>query len=756
MLELKNKPKRNRSDILIFLLFTFAFGLSLYCIYFDESVFGLIQETKIKNVQPIVGAMDILVRDIRKKEATSVLWEKARHGDQIRIGDRVFTGKGSSLRVILEQGGNLDLGENTMITFSSLKGKSVANLSFGKMKVNVDGSAKIAINGKIQTIKGKQSQIEISVDAKQKPKFRIIHGDVQVTAEPIEIAKTQLVDEKSIILPPKAEEIVVKPKLIPISSQQEYFYTEQLEYIYESRDQKLFLREEKPNQVAVSIPLHWGIKGIVHQMSGQLSNNQNFEAPMQSFEAEADSYELKRAYLGENYWRLMGAGLEWTLPLEFKVTSRPLSVSPPKLKLTSSKVYLLSNSVPIRAQIETNEELKSFIVEISSSAAFNNFETQVRLKQEPSFNFNASKAQDFFIRLRGVNAKNEVTAYSPIQKLEILEAPMPTPPKLASKSYKLYVDQVLDIEWDSSKNAKEYEISVVNKTGQIVESRSTSGNKNQFNIATPGEYQIAINAIDRFGRKSASSFAKLILEERKLVVQAPRPQLVERQISSTSSLSTVQKIAEPTNLNQNYSKSTLELDGGGQAAMSSQEFSNTGASELPQGASMSLKLVHWIKESGIAVIFGTKLASLNAASAKISPMQIETRYNHRWNIPWNILSNIKATQFSLIGGYEYYRNGTSGPYSPGYDTVKAGFGLLFPISKNWDSGGEALYGRGLDASNQFEISGNTTYYLRSDWSIGIGYRIRLFEAGSSATAPSGGVPYREGFGEAYSILKLHY
>jgi hypothetical protein len=46
--------------------------------------------------------------------------------------------------------------------------------------------------------------------------------------------------------------------------------------------------------------------------------------------------------------------------------------------------------------------------------------------------------------------------------------------------------------------------------------------------------------------------------------------------------------------------------------------------------------------------------------------------------------------------------------------------------------------------------------LRSDWSVGVGYRVHLFEAGSASSAPSGGIPYREGFGEAFTVLRKHY
>ncbi len=83
-------------------------------------------------------------------------------------------------------------------------------------------------------------------------------------------------------------------------------------------------------------------------------------------------------------------------------------------------------------------------------------------------------------------------------------------------------------------------------------------------------------------------------------------------------------------------------------------------------------------------------------------------------------------------------------------------GVHFPVFRRWDTGGEILYGIGTDRSKKYEISGFLGYYLSMNATIGLGYRLYLFDAGSLLTSSSFGVPYREGGLEGSSYFRWSY
>lgn len=735
----------------------FTFFISIYCIFFDNSIFGLVATSNLKSHQPVVGQIDEFKRDIRRKDSNSILWQEAKRGDKIRVGDRIFSGKQSSLHIDLEGGVSFDLGENSMVIFSTAEGKSIANLNFGKMKVEVDGSVKIAVNGKVQTIKGKKSQVEVSVDSKQKTKFRVLRGAAEVVSESPQKANVKLVKNKVPVIQIKPDAIVVTPQLVPRSAQTSFNYTDRLYDFYEASSQKLSLRDQRRSQIQRAVKLEWDTKGIVRQIEGQLSANASFEAPMQSFESEADSYQLKTVCLGKNFWRVKASNTDWSQPVQFWVTPQPLGVLPPRLHLAASTYYLVSDRVQVKIAIEASAQLSNFVVEYSNSPNFSSAETQVRFRKTKNIEFGVTGPQDVYVRAKGVNTSTELTSYSQAVKIRVREAPMPIVPSLAEKVYRIFPDQNLDVEWAPVEHAQGYEIQLRDHTHQIIENQKLRQNLRQFKISKVGKYEIQLSSIDRFGRKSTGAFAKVIVEPRLinpiLSRRIAQPQV--RKVSSVSEMSTTQKMDSLLNINQKYSSSTIEINGGGETAISSQDLS-TGVTAYHESSSIGLKVTHWLVHSGFEGFFGTKIADLNSASSEVSSVQVEARYHYRWSIPWNLFSNINATQFSLVGGYEYYRNGKTDTFSPGYDILKAGFALTFPVLKRWDAGGEVLYGKAFDSSTQYEISGKANYYIRSDWTIGVGYRIHLFDAGSAASAPSSGIPYREGSGEAFSAISKHF
>jgi len=764
--------KKSKKEVLVLVAMFLIFSVSTYCVLFDATVFGLISSDNVKNNQAVIGQIQSLSNDTRHKDSKSFSWGEAESGTKIRNGDRLFTGKQSTAHVKLNKGGELEIGENSMVNFTDVGGQPVADLSFGKVQLAVDGNIKIAINGKVQNIEGKKAKLDIFVDSKRKTHMRIVKGQAEVNSRSVEPRKVAAQDtgispsSELEFLAPKTETIKIEPKINLTQSPPLLSYTDHLEDFYILEDQGLLLRNERRAEVPYKFKFKWATQGLVKNVEGETSNNANFVSPVEHFVSEAGVFETQKLFIGDNFWRLRASNIDWSSPQKLTLVSAALKVDPPRLVASQSEYYLLTPKMNINIGIQTKnpesqKELTDFVVELSNTPSFPLPQTQARLITKRQFPIFLTQEQDVYLRVRGLNHAKEITGYSEVLRLQIREAKMPLPPVLAENGYKLYPEQSLDVEWSKAENAQSYEVELRDANQNLIETQRLDKTTHEFKISKIGKYNVQVRSIDRFGRKSPSSQALVSIEPhltappliaRKEAAPVASP---VRKTSSVSSLSTTEKIENPNNLNQNFASSSVELQGGGSTTTSSQSIASSAGSP-PENATIGLQVMHWLHHSGFEGLLETKVAGMTPASSEVSPVQAEARYRYRWTIPWNLFSNIQSTQISLIGGYEYYRNGTTGPFSPGYDMLKTGVGLNFPVAKRWDSGGEILVGRGFDSSSEYQLSGNLNYFMRSDWSIGVGYRVHLFEAGSNSSAPSGGIPYREGYGEAFSVLRKTY
>jgi hypothetical protein len=207
--------------------------------------------------------------------------------------------------------------------------------------------------------------------------------------------------------------------------------------------------------------------------------------------------------------------------------------------------------------------------------------------------------------------------------------------------------------------------------------------------------------------------------------------------------------------NLGFVSSKINLEGA-VSTMISKEQLNLGKGN-PIGLLAGIHWMRWQDDVGLEAHFKTKALDVATDSGVTSsPFQLEVRLHKRRSLAWSPFSDLGYSQVSIFGGYEYYRNSKSGsPFSGKYELFKLGLSLEFPFSRNWDTGGEFGFGLGLDKSTKYEIGGHLNYYLQKDNSVGVGYRVHLFVAGSAEVSPFG-LPYREAFGEGYSVIRWHY
>ncbi len=546
----------------------------------------------------------------------------------------------------------------------------------------VNGTIKIAIAGKITEIRGNNSEVQVIIKSRKKPQIRLIQGSALLKNESgaTQILSQNLVTPLTTVAEraPAEAEPATPPSIIE-SSLETVVHTDVLYDFYVNRNGQLKLRSQRRSFVPHVVRLNWKTQGPVEHVYGQLADNADFSTSGAFFTASSanSSAEFKHAYLGLNFYSLSADGKIWSEARPFSVVAESLNVAPPKIHLSTKKLYLDTGPGKISVKPEgESDELSYYIVDIAPDEKFRPEETRSFLTGHHGLILPFKAAQTLYMRARGVNADLQITSFSLVSKVEILEK-SPPPPALPLKLVK------------------------------------------------------AVPSIPK-------------------ILSLRKPTATE---TATSSLKLEPDITGF--LNPNYLSSKLSFEGAA-FTMYSQDQVEQGKAN-PTALMLGIRTMNWFDNQGVEASFKTKVSTISSSQASdVAPMQLEARYHHRWSLPFSPFSRLGSSQMSLFAGYEYYRNPQGGSlFSPRYDLLKAGLALSFPVDRRWDTGGELAYGYGLDQSQKYEISGYLSYYLQKNWSIGAGYRMHLFIAGSDESSPLG-LPYREGFGEGYTVLRWHY
>lgn len=750
------KSKMDRLIMLLALFGVFLFGILLTNDRYFDMLFGL---GAAQDNRPQVGEITYSRNDTRHKRLTSFAWNKADEQQRVLVGDGVFTGADSYSKVRLKVGGEVDLGPNTLVYFREIDGIELPDLSSGSFKLNVDGKMKVALNGEIVELEGSKSEVEILLGEDQKPQFRLLKGDAKAKigfgpADPItarglasEVNKPAPV---TVSLPPPLETRIGK-----LAAPKSFHYPYQLYDVYEIvRGLEMRYKPELPSEVPLPVRLNWTLEGPGKDVYFQHAKAGFEKAPVTGPIAES-YHDVKKVHVGPNQWRLSLDGQNWVEPSTFEVTMGPYTAIAPEL-IFSESIYVIEDegeAAQIQAKVVTTEPFKYYIVERSENPNFPKADTRAWWLRGTKFRVSTRSVGSYYFRVRGVNERAELGAFSKNYQIGVRKQDLLVAPILARTKIDQFFDQPADLAWSKPMRAKKFEVQFFDKNGKLLRKKDMSAKEFALRVKKPGLYQYRVTAIDAKGRRSPpSAVGKLVLRPRPEIAKAPKEE--ERKPAAVNRQATKPPPRYPHHQrNVTYPNSKVYLEGSTFTMFSGEQEGVIGA---PFAMTAGLRVRHWFDDHGVDGFLKSKVLAANEEGNLTSPTQVEVRYLHRWFIPFNFLSNIRETQFSLLMGYEMYRNPSGGDYfSPKYDLIKSGFSLEFPLAYNWDTGGEVLYGFGLDNSKKTEISGHINYYLKRQFSFGVGYRVHLFEAGSAAASPLG-LPFREGYGEGYSVLRWHY
>lgn len=720
-----------------------------------EKLFGA-KQMQTQTVR--LGKITSLKNDIRQKNQNGLTWKELQKESDLYLGDSIFNGENSRSRAELADGSKIDLEQNSLITFSKINEIEIPNLAFGNFKLAVNGKMKIAINGEVTEIDGHGAEIEIVLNDKHAPQIKLKKGTAKVSLRGkhhnLEKEKLVSIDEKR-SRKKIAESLHVAPPEFSLGT--EFFRKDELYDFYDLVNLELRLRKERRQLVSFTTSLDLEKVGLEmeHQvLHAEIAPEPNFIHVGWLGELKKPLLQIQKSYIGENYVRLSRDGQIWGSARKYQLTSLPLEQKPPELMLLpSTTIRILQDSGQILLRPVYNQNfLSSAIIEVSESENFAPSKTQVFISKNEGTELAITEAKMLFVRLRGMNQQGEVTGYGPVTQLRIEKPEWPLAPHLAEKEIQIYEGEERILKWQG--NSAKTSLEFLDVNGKKISSQTIKAQEYKISGLSEGQYRLQLFGADRFGRKSKKISSVKIKVRKREPLLAKKEEVVRKPASNKGESSYVLSKIKPVYLNEHYGDSKISIEGSAFTVYSQQQVNKN--QENPTALTVGIHGIHWWSSLGFEGIFKTKLTTISSSpDGDVAPTQIEGRLHKRWTLGFSPFSRLGSSQVSIFSGLEFYRNPASGPFAPKYDLMKFGTAMSFPMSQRFDTGGEFVYGLGFDQSQKYEVSGYLGYYLAPQLSFGAGYRVHLFNAGSTASSPRA-LPYREGFGEGYSVMRWIY
>lgn len=715
--------------------------------FFSQTIYDYVFNDSGQNSdEPVVAEVVNIKNDARFKNSVSYVWQNAKTSQQIRLGDTMYTGDDSESDIAFLDGGKLKMLPNSLIKFTQINEIQIPNLAEGNFKIAVDGEMKISLGGKIIELSGKNSEVTIAVAENNKAEIKLIKGQVEVnnnkqkkliqnTNDNLQVSLSSDRISTQFVIPitpkPAPEVSAVKDSQDPSIAQpiqtaqapadpQSLHYDIKFDDLYLLVGNKIIPRQEMKGYVNHTIKLTLPNATSSKSLYVKIAKTANFEThSTQTVPLNANAeIPISQVYLGENYFQTSSDQINWSPTSKFNVSFSTSNKPAPSLEFKTEKIDTgkLENTYTINFQVKPksdHNQFQDFLLEISRSKEFTSGQSEFHKINQSGIQFALNQPQLLYLRVRGIGEKGDLTNFSETKSFQLFEKDFTKPimilPSLAeAKALK-----------------KKRQLGSVKKQNSV--EQSDLRKPSQESTETPLQTQTQSQAMATSSQPSSSSENQMVMKEQPFIRDTNNYMFDSSKLMLQGTLLTL------------FSIDQIDLD------------------NPPVASNANLTGTFWFDSHGLELSAQTKVAnSESGQTAKLAPFRAEAKYQYRWRPNANFFSRLKRSQISLIVGYEHYRNPGQEIYSEKYNLIKSGIGLLFPAWSSFDTGGEILYGIGTDQSRKYEISGFFSYYLRMNWSLGFGYKVHIFDAGSDETASSLGVPYREGGVEGTTNLRYHY
>lgn len=759
-MHIEKKKRFSITEILIILICLLFIGLSYFGL---ENIDEFLAQLENRAKRPQVGIIANKSNDVRYRNSGSYVWFKGKENQNIYLGDSVYTGEKSQTAVKLVTGAEVVIGEKSAVVFRNLDELSLPDLAFGNFKLKLNGISQLSIAGEVIQFDGRNSEVQIIVDANKKASYRLLSGDLKIKSSlggEKKLAKdtfTRLPGKEGLTTSVRDLQATFAPQVVNRYWRLYDFYEIKNSIELEKKSKVSDFVFEKTNvtwQNLVDASTRTNTASANTQV--QLAKEVDFLDP-QNFSTRATSFTFEKLAVGMNYWRVSNdQGQTWSQPQSIKLNISFMKNAAPLFEKRNENIPLFKDSTTFDLNARAPANTIGYVAEASYSPTFESENTRAFYKAGPDIRLSFYKEGTFYYRFRTILKDQALSEWSEVQKFVVYRPERPAAPVLAHlSSKKMYIGDKALAKYKTTGVITE--IQVLNSKNKVV--ASARGSRLQFQPDTVGEYKIFARSFNEFGQAGPNS-----LMTRLQVLKAPTLNIAkvkkkERRTAAANEDSApninkldIDDLNELTGLNSAYKKSHFSVQGLLWTLQSSEQVATDADRAIAGG--IGLRGVYWLgQRAGLEGLFKSQVFDASTdTKSRVNSLEARFHMRHDMALP---ISFLPRMQISAFGGVEAYKN-SGNLFTSQYEIFKFGTSMAFPLAQNWSTGGEFVYGVGSDSSTKAEISGFISRFFSREWSFGVGYRLTFFEAGSTSSTPTGTLPYREGYTEGFSALYYHF
>lgn len=341
----------------------------------------------------VVARVLTYVGDVRVQSENSRQWSKVRR--EIRLGDSLFVGEDGRMEIELSSKARLEVPSKAILRFRKMEGIAIVDMIAGTFVWRFSGPQAVAVKGARATLAGgSEAAVEIVLDGvTDEHRVRTLTGEAQLQIETSTLSAPQ---------EGRAPEVVAQQS-------SRHFYLWRLQDFFTLVDQTVKWRSDVPFELEVEIQLNWE-----HPSGGpfnlQLARTESLTGERRFYSTVDPTFTLERAFLGDNYWRVAFADHAWSVVQKFTVEGRFLDsrVEPAQKDV---RLNLRSNG-EVLLRWNFSSDMAAYVAELNPNPNFPKETSQLRYLTAPEFVQDFSKPGVLYVRMRGLNSRQELTDWS--------------------------------------------------------------------------------------------------------------------------------------------------------------------------------------------------------------------------------------------------------------------------------------------------------------------------------------------------------
>lgn len=489
----------DRVERYIFLLAAIVIAIFSYFLYDDSLLFSRDGGSEF----PEVGQVAVSNRDVRVKSAANFTWFPARRASSVRMRDSIFTGEGSQAQIRLSAGGEIDLGENSLITLRETDGQISLDLRFGGLKTRLSGqSLRVTTGGETFSIDG-NGVLSLSRSSSGEMQISVTEGTANIRSN----RGAQRVS------PGQSLGISRDGSSRPITM-------EKIEVLTPNRAKFVKANQKDP------IRLAWKPNKTTARYDVELCADPQCGRVIQKASGTQPQAAVTDAMTeGKHYWRVVGFDNQGRRVAASEVRELEVeNVGAPILSLNGQPT-VVSKTVTVASLQQAPEApatlqwssktqgMQGYEYELSTSPGF---ETKIHSGTSATGRVDTPSLANgvYYYRVRGVLPDGRRSDWSAPQTLQVNhQAKLGTPPggiRFSSSSYELNPEELkvrspaavpqTRLQWSQAENAAKYELEI-SATQDFSRARKVNASDPQFlwKDTQPGTYFVRARALSPEG-----------------------------------------------------------------------------------------------------------------------------------------------------------------------------------------------------------------------------------------------------------------